>query len=206
MPAAEKPPSELSQLCADIDDLYRRQTEAGITGLSRELALGLLRWAGAAAWAVKGGGAVNAQDREDAAQNAFVAIQQNLGSYRQVEAFHAWAMKIIANKVTDIIRRKTVRGEMTVRPDEPEGGWVHEPDNDERPDRAAARRDDLERIREISDELQDRETNRAFRLRYVVGLKLAEIAPILGCSTAQAHKLAERGRDEIREKIAEHRR
>lgn len=206
MSAAEKPPSELSQLCAEIDELHRRQTEAGVTGLSRELAVGLLRWAGAAAWAVKGGGAVNMHDREDAAQNAFIAIQQNLASYRAVEPFHAWAMKIIANKVTDIIRRKSVRGEMTALPEEPEGGWAREPDEDDRPDRVATRNDDLERIRAISDEWQDRETNRAFRLRYICGLKLAEIAPILGCSTAQAHKLAERGREEIREKMAEHRR
>ena len=203
MPPAEKIQSELSLLCAEIDELYRRQSEAGVEGLSRELAIGLLRWAGAAAWAVKGGGAVNSYDREDAAQNAFMAIQQNLAGYRQVEPFHAWAMKIIANKVTDIIRRKFVRGEMAPPPIEPEGGWGGEKGDELLPDRAALRRDDLERIREISDRLGDRETNRAFKLRYVCGLKYAEIAPVLGCSTAQAHKLAERGLEEIREKMAE---
>lgn len=203
MPPAEKVQSELSLLCAEIDELYRRQTEAGVEGLSRELAVGLLRWAGAAAWAVKGGGAVNSYDREDAAQNAFLAIQQDLAGYRQVEPFHAWAMKIIANKVTDIIRRKSVRGEMAPPPLEPEGGWAGEVEGDGRPDRAALRSDDLRRIRALCDSLGDRETNRAFKLRYVCGLKFAEIAPILGCSTAQAHKLAERGLEEIREKMAE---
>jgi RNA polymerase sigma factor (sigma-70 family) len=203
MPPAEKVQSELSLLCAEIDELYRRQAEAGVEGLSRELAVGLLRWAGAAAWAVRGGGAINAYDREDAAQNAFVAIQKNLASYRQVEPFHAWAMKIIANKVTDILRRKAVRGEMAPPPVEPEGGWAGEGGDEERPDRAALRSDDLARVREVCDALGERETNRAFKLRYVCGLKLAEIAPILGCSTAQAHKLAERGREEIREKIGE---
>lgn len=201
MPPAEKAPSELSLLCAEIDELYRRQAEAGVEGLSRDLAVGLLRWAGAAAWAVRGGGAVNAYDREDAAQNAFVAIQKNLASYRQVEPFHAWAMRIIANKVTDILRRKAVRGELTPAPEEPEGGWADPGDSDERPDQAALRSDDLARVREICDELGERDTNRAFRLRYVCGLKLAEVAPLLGCSTAQAHKLAERGLLEVREKM-----
>lgn len=202
MTPTEKVPTELSLLCAEIDELYRRQTEAGIEGLSRELAVGLLRWAGAAAWAVKGGGSVNAYDREDAAQNAFLAIQTNLARYQPVEPFHAWAMKIIANKITDIIRRKSVRGEMTPAPEAPEGGWAaEEGGGDLRPDRAALRTDDLERIRELSDALGDRDTNRAFKLRYVCGLKLAEIAPVLGCSTAQAHKLAERGLEEIREKM-----
>src|ERR1700676_4638526 len=146
MPPAKKVQSELSLLCSEIDELYRRQSEAGVEGLSRELALGLLRWAGAAAWAVKGGGAVNSYDREDAAQNAFIAIQQNLGGYRPVESFHAWAMKIIANKVTDIIRRKSVRGEMAPPPAEPVGGWGEEGGGERQPDRAALRRDDLERI------------------------------------------------------------
>lgn len=201
MPSADQAPSELSLVCSEIDELYRRQAEAGVEGISRDLAVGLLRWAGAAAWAVRGGGAVNAQDREDAAQNAFVAIHQNLKHYRPVEPFHAWAMRIIANKVTDLIRRKSVRGEMSVLPEEPEGGWGAEAESDARPDRAALRSDDLARVRAVCDELGDRETVRAFKLRYVVGLKLAEAAPILGCSTAQAHKLAEKGREEIREKM-----
>jgi RNA polymerase sigma factor (sigma-70 family) len=203
MPPAEKAQSELSGLCAEIDELYRRQSAAGVEGLSRELALGLLRWSGAAAWAVRGGGAVNSHDREDAAQNAFIAIQKNLASYRPVEPFHAWAMKIIANKVTDILRRKSVRGEMAPPPVEPEGGWAGEGEGEDRPDRTALRSDDLARVREVSDALGDRETNRAFKLRYACGLKFAEIAPMLGCSTAQAHKLAERGLQEIREKLGE---
>jgi RNA polymerase sigma factor (sigma-70 family) len=205
-------PSELSLLCAELDVLYDRQREAGIAGLSRELAVGLLRWAGAAAWAVRGGGSVNSYDREDAAQNAFISIQQNIDRFEPTEPFHCWAMKIIANKIGDLIRRKSVRGELTPPPAETDGdqrgdeekwgaqGVVAE---EIAPDLASLRSDDLGQLREISAAMEDQPSHRAFKLRHLCGLKLDEVAASLGCSTAQAYKLAERGLAEIREKMQE---
>ena len=205
-------PSELSVLCTELDVLYNHQREAGISGLSRELAVGLLRWAGAAAWAVRGGGSVNAYDREDAAQNAFISIQQNIDRFEPTEPFHCWAMKIIGNKIGDLIRRKSVRGELKAPPSSEEGdrrsddekwgaqGIVAE---DIAPDLASLQSDDLERLREVTDALDDQPSHRAFKLRHLVGLKYDEIAATLGCSVAQAYKLAERGLGEIREKMKE---
>jgi RNA polymerase sigma factor (sigma-70 family) len=197
-------------LCAELDELYNRQREAGIPGLSRELAVGLLRWAGAAAWAVRGGGSVNAYDREDAAQNAFIAIQKNIDRFQTTEPFHCWAMKIIGNKVGDLIRRKAVRGELTPRPAQAEGDQRGDEERwaaqgvvaaDIAPDLASLQSDDLSRLRAICAAMEDQPSHRAFKLRHLVGLKYDEIAASLGCSVAQAHKLAERGLIEIREKM-----
>jgi RNA polymerase sigma factor (sigma-70 family) len=205
-------PSALSELCAELDELYSRQRAAGISGLSRELAVGLLRWAGAAAWAVRGGGSVNSYDREDAAQNAFISIQQNIDRFEPTEPFHCWAMKIISNKVGDLIRRKSVRGELKAPPGAPEGdrrsddekwgaqGIVAE---ELAPDLASLHSDDLERLREVTGALEDLPSHRAFKLRHLCGLKYDEVAAALGCSVAQAHKLAEKGLGEIREKMKE---
>jgi len=204
-------PSELSQLCAELDVLYERQRQAGIPGLSRELAVGLLRWAGAAAWAVRGGGSVNAYDREDAAQNAFVSIQQHIDRFEPTEAFHSWAMKILANKIGDLIRRKAVRGELTPSPattdgdtraDEEKWGAQGVVAEEIAPDLASLRSDDLTRLREISAAMEDLPSHQAFKLRHLCGLKFEEVAASLGCSTAQAYKLAERGLAEIREKMS----
>lgn len=204
-------PSELSQLCSELDVLYERQRQAGIPGLSRELAVGLLRWAGAAAWAVRGGGSVNSYDREDAAQNAFIAIQRNIDRFEPTEAFHCWAMKIISNKIGDLIRRKSVRGELTAPPaaadgdqrgDEEKWGAQGLVADEIAPDLASLRSDDLAQLREISAEMEDQPSHRAFKLRHLCGLKFEEVAAALGCSTAQAYKLAERGLAEIREKMS----
>jgi len=211
-PPSGEAPSGLSVLCTELDLLYNRQREAGVSGLSRELAVGLLRWAGAAAWAVRGGGSVNAYDREDAAQNAFIAIQKNIDRFEPTEPFHCWAMKIIANKIGDLIRRKSVRGELTAPPaaaeddrraDEEKWGSQGVVAEAIAPDIASLRSDDLSRLREISAAMEDQPSHRAFKLRHVCGLKYDEIAATLGCSVAQAHKLAERGLNEIREKMQE---
>jgi RNA polymerase sigma factor (sigma-70 family) len=208
----DKPPSELSQMSAEIDALYLRQRQAGFTGLSRELAVALLRWAGAAAWVVKGGASVNAYDREDAAQNALLSIQQNLARYEPMEAFHAWAMTILANKITDVLRRKAVRGELTPPPESVLGEERAEEERwgghgvvsrEPLPDAAALHEDDLRRLRQVCDELGDGDAVRAFKLRHLSGLKFEEVAALLGCSVTQAFKLAARGFEQIREKMGE---
>lgn len=131
----------------------------------------------------------NYEDARDVAQEAFVKAYENLDRFNEESRFFTWLYRILANTAKDHLRKKKVRGHLTLRLGPAEEG---EPD----PMESLARTDTTAReklgadeigggIRRAMDELPERQ-RLAFSLRYLDGLTLEETAQSMAISVGAA--------------------
>ena len=130
----------------------------------------------------------NWEDARDLAQEAFIKAYENLKSYKAESRFYTWLYRILVNKCKDFLRKKKVRGFISL--------WSAGPEEDESEESPEARvadsaptaleelqRKELgERIHGVIQKLPFQQRS-VFSLRYLEGLSLGEIAETMTLST-----------------------
>jgi RNA polymerase sigma-70 factor (ECF subfamily) len=123
-------------------------------------------------------------DREEAwdcAQEAFVRAFHSLSSFRGQSAFYTWLFRITVNLATDRHRARGAQARAFGTERVPEEEWARTtPDPGTRPDQAATRAEQRERIRQALDALPPK-ARTIIMLSDVEGLSYREIADVLNC-------------------------
>jgi RNA polymerase sigma factor (sigma-70 family) len=135
-------------------------------------------------------------DAEDLVSEIFIKVYENLGRYRPEHAFSTWLYRIAANHILDWQRRRRR-----------EKGFE---EIDERiPDRAiptderAVRTETSERVRRLLPRLEEKYRS-ILILMHVEGMKVEEIAHLLGLPTGTVKTRLSRGRARFAEIIRRH--
>lgn len=124
----------------------------------------------------------NREDAMDVAQEAFLKAHRKIHSWKPTGSFQAWLMRLTANQAIDHVRRNKRHGMRSA------GGAVRtELDaNTAAPAVAATDRKvggiEIEERIQIALEKLSPSQRTVFVLRHYEGMKLAEIAPVLGCT------------------------
>ncbi len=124
----------------------------------------------------------NWEDARDSAQEAFIKAFKNLGSFKAESRFYTWFYRILANECKDFLRKKKIRGFISLWTGRVSGGKTEE----ESPEvKVAAKGSDAlkqledkelgEKIFSVIRKLPFQQQN-VFSLRYLEGLSMEEIA------------------------------
>ncbi len=130
----------------------------------------------------------NWEDARDSAQEAFIKAFKNLGSFKAESRFYTWFYRILANECKDHLRKKKVRGFISLWAGRASGSETEE----ESPEaKVAAKESDAskqlenkelgEKIFWVIRKLPFQQQN-AFSLRYLEGLSMEEIADHMSLS------------------------
>lgn len=112
------------------------------------------------------------EEREDAAQDIFVAVYRGLKQFRGEAQLSTWIYRIAARHASHLGRRRRLRSFMSILP------W-HEPEPAPQPD-AAEKASDLRLLDRLLDKLSPKK--RAVLVLFEIeGLGVNEIASIMGC-------------------------
>lgn len=127
------------------------------------------------------------EDARDIAQEAFVKAHENLPKFRGESRFSTWMYRIIANLCKDSFRKKKVRERINAavgRPGDEDGPDPMERIASNAPDALDETMNrELEQTIHASIETLPQQQKNVFRLRYLQGLSLEEIAGLLELST-----------------------
>lgn len=132
----------------------------------------------------------NPEDAKDLSQEAFVRAFVGMRDFRGDSGFYTWFYRILVNLCRDFLRRRKSRSKVFM---ERGRSWIGEDTEDmpepvdSTPDPSEAVLDDETRqlISEALDKLPERQKT-VFVLRHLHGMKLSEIAEVVGCSEATA--------------------
>jgi RNA polymerase sigma-70 factor (ECF subfamily) len=151
------------------------------------------------------------EDAEEVAQDAFVKAYRALATYPADRirglALRPWLYRITLNTARNRFRGKKLR---TVSLDHPiapgsEETWEAPDSPEERPDRRYEKRRERQDIAGLMADLPDRYRS-ALQLRYVEGLRLEEVASVLGQPLGTVKSNVHRGINALREALSESRR
>lgn len=169
-----------------VDEELIRAVLAGETGRYAEL---VSRYQ-AAAWQLAYGFVGNWEDARDISQNAFVKAYRHLDRFRGRARFFTWFYRIILNECKDFCKGRDRRRVVQDPPERHEQDAVifEVADPGQGPREAAASAELGTRLTEAIRELPQRERE-AFLLHHVQGLKLEEVAQVMGrrTGTVKAH-------------------
>ena len=143
----------------------------------------------------------SASEAEDAAQESFLRAHAALASYDPERPFRPWLLAIAARRSLDLLRRRR-REARLFEPSEREGERTGAASDTPLDHGLSAER--RRRLLEAIGGLHDR-YRAPLVLRYYADLDFAEIAEILGVSRNQVATLLFRGRQRLREALAEER-
>lgn len=120
----------------------------------------------------------NANEVEDIVHDAFVRVQEKLGSLQKEESFRSWFSAVVVSLVRTRLRKRKLRTLLGLAPADPV-------DLDALASREAGPevRAQLRQVYEVLGTLSVDERI-AWSLRYVEGRKLEEVAELAGCSLA----------------------
>ena len=119
------------------------------------------------------------QDAEDATQQTFIKVYENLGSLNDLGAFNTWIQRIAINESNMLLRKR--RGNISID-DESTGALVEKIEDDFMLPQDYAEQSDLsQRLREIINELPAVQ-RQALVLQIYSELSISEIARIMDCS------------------------
>jgi RNA polymerase sigma-70 factor (ECF subfamily) len=123
----------------------------------------------------------NREAAEDCAQEAFIELYRKAGSFRAESKFSTWLYQIARNRGLDEIRKRKLRGHLSLDAAPEEGGSVTEPAAPARdaPDAVASSRDLEERLRDGLGRLEPRDRE-IIALCDIQGLPHEEVGRILG--------------------------
>lgn len=143
----------------------------------------------------------NAEDAQDCLQEAMLRIFRSISGFKAESSFSTWVYRITVNTCLDELRRRKNRPNTSL-----DGlldtGWSPS-DEDDTPDRHAARRQTRENLRRLIRELPE-DMRAAVVLRDIEGYSYDEIAEILGANVGTVKSRISRGREKLREKITAH--
>jgi RNA polymerase sigma-70 factor (ECF subfamily) len=132
----------------------------------------------------------------DLVQESFIAAFANLHRYDRTRPFRFWILRIALNKCRDWRRRRAVRGFFTRAKPIEEG--VHVADTAPGPDREAADRQELARVRRAIDALPEN-LRSVLLLRTVEGMSQTDVAALLGLSEKAVETRLYRARTKLTE-------
>ena len=151
------------------------------------------------------------EDAEEAAQDAFVRAYRALATYpperiRQM-ALRAWLYQVTLNVVRNRLRGKRLRLVSLDHPLSPRGetAWEASDSEDARPDAIFERRRRRQDMETLVARLPER-YRAPILLRYVEGLRLEEVARVLGQPLGTAKSNVHRGVNALREALVASRR
>ncbi len=143
----------------------------------------------------------NREDALDITQDAFIKAYRKIGSWKPTGSFQAWLLRLTTNQAIDHIRRRkrygmrsageAARVEMDVELAAPAAAET---------DRAAGVLEIEERIHRALSTLSPSQRT-VFVLRHYEGMKLREIAPVLGCSVGSVKVHLFRAMRKLREEL-----
>jgi RNA polymerase sigma-70 factor, ECF subfamily len=134
----------------------------------------------------------NTEDAKDVLQEAFVKAYLNIKKFRGGSTFYTWFYRILLNQYKDILRRKRTRIKVLVDApgpmDENDDAPAEAVDNSPGPGTALLNKEIREKADEAINMLPEKQKT-TFILKHMHGMKLSEIAGIIGCSesTAKVH-------------------
>jgi RNA polymerase sigma-70 factor (ECF subfamily) len=148
------------------------------------------------------------RDREEAwdvAQEAFIRAYQALPSFRGQSAFYTWLYRIVMNVAADRARSRGAQGRAFGTERVPEEDWERvlsdQNPGDERPDAAAARLEERQKIMQALDTLPEHH-RKIIMLSDLEGLSYREIADTLeipmGTVMSRLHNARKRLRDALK--------
>ena len=144
------------------------------------------------------------RDREEAwdcAQEAFVRAFSSLASFRGQSAFYTWLFRITVNVATDRHRSRGARARAFGADPVPEEEWERTAvDVEERPDDAALRSEERERIERALDSLPPK-ARTIIILSDIEGLSYREIASVLNCPMGTVMSRLHNARRRLRERL-----
>jgi len=133
----------------------------------------------------------NAEDAKDALQEAFVKAYVGIIGFKGSSSFYTWFYRILVNQCKDFIRRRGIRNRVFSSPlpdSDGEETVIEAVDASPGPSERALDAESRELINEAVDGLPAKQ-KAVFILRHIEGMKMDEIALVVGCSesTAKVH-------------------
>ncbi|NMC69452.1 MAG: RNA polymerase sigma factor [Myxococcales bacterium] len=148
----------------------------------------------------------SAADAQDAAQDVFVAVFRNAGSFEPVAKFSTWLHRVTVNRCLTELESRRVRrralADLTASDralPAARGGPAADPASDPA-DRQIERRERIRRLERALGALSPRQ-RAAVVLHRFEGLGYAEIAATLGCSVSSVESLLSRARATLADRL-----
>lgn len=141
----------------------------------------------------------NAEQAEDAAQGAFIALYRGMGTYRGQSAFSTWMYRVATNACHDLARRTARQPRMVPLDDERAPAGAEPPDNAALDRLMAA---ELQSDLRAALEQLDAEQRHAVVLRDVVGASYDDIARLQDVAVGTAKSRVHRGHARLAELLA----
>jgi RNA polymerase sigma-70 factor (ECF subfamily) len=142
----------------------------------------------------------NAEDAADLTQQVFLQAWRALPRYEARGApFAAWLLRIARNVAIDAGRRRP----MTIDWDYAATAFEHAAEREQDPEALLLRREAFARLGAVLRRL-DPDKRELLVLRFVVGLTVREIAPVVGKSEAAVHKQFARILQDLKRRYKEH--
>jgi RNA polymerase sigma-70 factor (ECF subfamily) len=138
----------------------------------------------------------DAEDAQDVTQEAFISAWQALGRFKGDAKFFTWIYRIAINHAIDLRRKQKVGQSLEVRLNEELVPVAASPSN--RPEDAAERRDEAEKLRKALDLLSP-EHRMVLILKEIDGMKYEEMADALEVPIGTIRSRLHRARLELRE-------
>ena len=139
----------------------------------------------------------NPQDAEDALQETFIRVFKGIDRLKSVESFDVWLMRIAINVARSLVRKREPPYVPIENIEELVDGYADQPFH--AMDRRALKTALEKAISELPVELKE-----PFILRDIEGMKVKEIAHVLGISESLVKVRAHRARLLLRKKLVEY--
>ena len=144
---------------------------------------------------------LNREDALDITQDAFIKAYRKIGSWKPSGSFQAWLLRVTSNQAIDHIRRTRRYGMRSA------GDATRVESHAELAASASAETDRVAGGIEIEERIQvalsklSPSQRTVFVLRHYEGMKLREIAPVLGCSLGSVKVHLFRAMRKLREEL-----
>lgn len=132
------------------------------------------------------------EDAKDVLQEAFVKAYTGIINFRGASSFYTWFYRILVNQCKDFLRKKRVRSGVFLEPlpslEEDGDNAPEAVDSSPGPSQMALNSEARQLINEAVSGLPEKQ-KAVFILKHIQGMKLNEIADVVGCSesTAKVH-------------------
>lgn len=146
---------------------------------------------------------VNEEDLQDVVQETFIGVLRSAKDYRGDSSLSTWVLRIAHYKAIDALRRRKVvekREETIENMSSDEVTFVGDASADVEEGVVSAQ--DVLLVRKALNQLPD-EQKQAIVLRYVIGMRVDDVAETMNVSRRKAELLITRGRAELRARLAE---
>lgn len=142
-------------------------------------------------------------DLEDVVQETFIGVLRSAKDYRGDSSLSTWILRIAHYKAIDALRRRKVvekREETIENMSSDEVSFMGDASADVEEGMVSAQ--DVQLVRKALSQLPD-DQKQAITLRYVLGMRVDDVAETMKVSRRKAELLITRGRAALRERLAE---